>query len=130
MCGIFGSGIVAGDTGIVLQNRGSSFSLDPAHSNHLEPGQGQSYIWLTSAVLTRRSLSSAATLRVSFNSRSGSRVVELLFDYRVRRHGRPHSARADKMTEKSAVTPIASSVQMKKKPPLRLVPKPIPTPRI
>ncbi|MFZ0062859.1 MAG: gamma-glutamyltransferase family protein, partial [Pyrinomonadaceae bacterium] len=27
----FGSGIVAGDTGIVLQNRGSSFSLDRAH---------------------------------------------------------------------------------------------------
>jgi gamma-glutamyltranspeptidase / glutathione hydrolase len=35
----FGSGIVAGDTGIVLQNRGSSFSLDRAHPNHLEPGK-------------------------------------------------------------------------------------------
>jgi gamma-glutamyltranspeptidase/glutathione hydrolase len=34
----FGSGIVAGDTGIVLQNRGSSFSLDQA-PNHLEPGK-------------------------------------------------------------------------------------------
>lgn len=35
----FGSGLVAGDTGIALQNRGASFSLNPAHSNHLEPGK-------------------------------------------------------------------------------------------
>ena len=35
----FGSGIVAGDTGIVFQNRGSAFSLDPKHPNHLEPGK-------------------------------------------------------------------------------------------
>ncbi|MFW6376817.1 MAG: gamma-glutamyltransferase, partial [archaeon] len=35
----FGSGLVAGDTGIALQNRGGSFSLDPEHPNHLEPGK-------------------------------------------------------------------------------------------
>jgi gamma-glutamyltranspeptidase/glutathione hydrolase len=35
----FGSGVVAGDTGIVLQNRGSGFSLDPHHPNRLEPGK-------------------------------------------------------------------------------------------
>ena len=35
----FGSGIVAGDTGIVLQNRGSGFSLDPKHPNRIEPGK-------------------------------------------------------------------------------------------
>jgi gamma-glutamyltranspeptidase/glutathione hydrolase len=35
----FGSGVVAGDTGIALQNRGSSFSLDPEHPNRLEPGK-------------------------------------------------------------------------------------------
>jgi len=35
----FGSGIVAGDTGIVLQNRGSGFSLDPNHPNRIEPGK-------------------------------------------------------------------------------------------
>lgn len=33
----FGSGAVAGDTGILLQNRGSFFSLDPGHINTLEP---------------------------------------------------------------------------------------------
>lgn len=33
----FGSGVVAGNTGILLQNRGSFFSLDPRHVNTLEP---------------------------------------------------------------------------------------------
>lgn len=33
----YGSGIVAKDTGVLLQNRGSFFSLDPNHINRLEP---------------------------------------------------------------------------------------------
>ena len=33
----FGSSIVAGDTGIFLQNRAALFSLDPDHPNRLEP---------------------------------------------------------------------------------------------
>jgi gamma-glutamyltranspeptidase/glutathione hydrolase len=36
---VFGSGVVAGDTGIVFQDRGCGFSLDPAHPNRLEPGK-------------------------------------------------------------------------------------------
>jgi gamma-glutamyltranspeptidase len=35
----FGSGVVGGATGIVLQNRGSSFSLDANAANRLEPGK-------------------------------------------------------------------------------------------
>jgi oxamate amidohydrolase len=35
----FGSGVVAGETGILMQNRGSFFSLDPSHVNGLEPNK-------------------------------------------------------------------------------------------
>ncbi len=34
-----GSGMVGGDTGIALQDRGSGFSLDPAHPNCVAPGK-------------------------------------------------------------------------------------------
>ena len=37
--GAFGSCMVAGRTGVVLQNRGAYFSLDPEHRNRLEPGK-------------------------------------------------------------------------------------------
>ncbi len=35
----FGSGLVAGDTGIVLHNRGAGFSFDPQNPNHLAGGK-------------------------------------------------------------------------------------------
>jgi gamma-glutamyltranspeptidase/glutathione hydrolase len=35
----FGSGVIAGDTGIILQDRGAGFSVDPASANRIEPGK-------------------------------------------------------------------------------------------
>jgi gamma-glutamyltranspeptidase / glutathione hydrolase len=35
----FGSGVVASDTGVVFQNRGSLFSVDPRHPNCIGPGK-------------------------------------------------------------------------------------------
>lgn len=35
----FGAAVMGGDTGVILQNRGSFFSLDENHPNRLEPGK-------------------------------------------------------------------------------------------
>src|SRR4029077_20671433 len=35
----FGSGVTAGDTGILLNNRMAYWHLDPAHPNYLRPGR-------------------------------------------------------------------------------------------
>jgi gamma-glutamyltranspeptidase/glutathione hydrolase len=46
--GGFGSGVVAGGTGIVLQNRSAYFSLDPAHPNRLEAGKRPAHTLIAS----------------------------------------------------------------------------------
>jgi gamma-glutamyltranspeptidase/glutathione hydrolase len=47
----FGSGVVAGDTGIIPQNRGAFFSLDDDHPNVLAPGK-RSFHTLIPALVT------------------------------------------------------------------------------
>ena len=39
----WGSGVVAGDTGIIWQNRGAAFSTQPGHPNELKPGKRPFY---------------------------------------------------------------------------------------
>lgn len=48
----FGSGVVGGDAGIILQNRGAFFSLDANHPNRLEPGK-RTFHTLIPAMLAR-----------------------------------------------------------------------------
>jgi gamma-glutamyltranspeptidase len=48
----FGSGIVGGETGVLLHNRGSYFSLDPHHVNYLQPGKRTMHT-LTPAMVLR-----------------------------------------------------------------------------
>ena len=49
--GIFGSAVVAGETGVLLQNRGAYFNLDPAHPNRLEPGKVPLHTLITSVAM-------------------------------------------------------------------------------
>lgn len=49
----FGSGLVVPDTGIALQNRGTGFSLDPDHPNHLMGGK-KTYHTIIPGFLTRQ----------------------------------------------------------------------------
>lgn len=48
----FGAAVVGGETGILLQNRGSFFQLDEAHPNRLEPGK-RTFHTLMPAMLLR-----------------------------------------------------------------------------
>jgi len=47
----FGSGVIAGDTGILLQNRGAFFSLDPTHVNRLAPRKQTAHTLIPSMYL-------------------------------------------------------------------------------
>lgn len=55
----FGSGVVGGDTGVMLHNRGSYFSLDPRHANYLQPGKRTMHT-LTPAMVLRDGMPSIA----------------------------------------------------------------------
>ncbi len=49
--GSFGAAVVAGNTGVVLQNRSSYFSLDPKHNNCVAPGKTPLHTLIASLAL-------------------------------------------------------------------------------
>lgn len=51
ICGVFGSGLLAGDTGIILNNRASQFSAVRGHPNALAPGRRPRHTILPGMVL-------------------------------------------------------------------------------
>jgi gamma-glutamyltranspeptidase/glutathione hydrolase len=51
ICGAFGSGLLAGDTGVILNNRASQFATLPGHPNALGPGRRPRHTILPGMVL-------------------------------------------------------------------------------
>ena len=51
ICGSFGSGLLAGDTGVILNNRASQFCTRPGHPNALTPNQRPRHTILPGMVL-------------------------------------------------------------------------------
>jgi gamma-glutamyltranspeptidase/glutathione hydrolase len=54
--GFFGAGVVAGRTGVVLQNRAAYFALDPDHPNRLEAGKKPAHTLIASLAFRDRRL--------------------------------------------------------------------------
>jgi gamma-glutamyltranspeptidase/glutathione hydrolase len=78
----FGSGIVVPGTGVVLQNRGRHFSMDPAHPNVFAPGK-RPFHTLIAALATRaeRPLFGFATMGGNGQAMFHTQVLSNLIDY-------------------------------------------------
>jgi gamma-glutamyltranspeptidase len=78
----FGSGIVVPETGVVLQNRGRHFSMDPEHPNVFAPGK-RSFHTLIAAIATRdeRPLFGFATMGANGQAMFHTQVFSNLIDY-------------------------------------------------
>ncbi len=78
----FGSGIVAGDTGIALQNRGFGFSTDPSHPNCLAPRK-RPFHTIIPAMITKggRPLVSFGVMGGDMQAQGHLQVVSNLVDY-------------------------------------------------
>jgi gamma-glutamyltranspeptidase len=80
----FGSGVVAPGTGVVLQNRGRHFSLDPSHPAALVPRK-RPFHTLMASIATRddRPVLGFATMGGNGQAMFHVQVMTNLFDYRM-----------------------------------------------
>jgi gamma-glutamyltranspeptidase len=78
----FGSGVVVPGTGVVLQNRGRHFSLDPTHPAGLAPGK-RPFHTLIASIATRddQPLLALATMGGNGQAMFHTQVVTNVFDY-------------------------------------------------
>lgn len=78
----FGSGVVVPGTGVVLQNRGRHFSLDPEHPSVLAPGK-QPFHTLIASVVTRdeRPVMGFATMGGNGQAMFHAQVLTNVLDY-------------------------------------------------
>ena len=78
----FGSGVVAPGTGVVLQNRGRHFSMDPSHPSALAPGK-RPFHTLMACIATRddRPVLGFATMGGNGQAMFHLQVLTNLYDY-------------------------------------------------
>ncbi len=78
----FGSGMVAGDTGICLQNRGACFVLDPEHRNCWAPGKRPYHTIIPSLITNQGRLKASYGVMGGFMQPQGHlQVVSSLVDH-------------------------------------------------
>jgi gamma-glutamyltranspeptidase / glutathione hydrolase len=100
----FGAGIVAGDTGITLHNRGSGFVLTPGHPNCLGPGKRPLHT-LVPAMLFKeeRPWVSFGVMGGDNQAQAHAQIVTKLVDFEMHVQAAGESARVRHMDQELAV---------------------------
>ena len=94
--GAFGSGVMAGDTGIVLQNRASLFSIEPRHPNCLAPGKRSFHTLIPAVVLEKnKPLLAFGVMGGDMQAQGHAQVIAnfLAFDMNIQEAGEAARAR-------------------------------------